>query len=386
MFQDLIKKRLISHKHRASTSAPAGSNWKRPSSVFKKESNDDNTSENDKIRRDIFWLEDRSHRLRPHRSRWLCDPVSVVGTNLNSNSILRPKRYVGSGLVNLGNTCFLNSVLQLLLHTPYLVSYLMCGHHREARKRNPEKSKGNFDALELLIRLVRKTHGAKMKQQAVEPIEIARRIRYFGRMFKLGRQEDAHEFLIRVLESAQKSCLRIHHNMHPTSSGIVSETSAMYVVAVTHLSHIQICKKITNGIRYGLFGGYIQSHLSCPKCGYMSKTYDSFMDLSLEISSYDVNSVYDALSQFTETETLDRDNRWECSKCKRRVCATKGMSIHVAPPVLFLHLKRFTYGRHGEKIGKFVQFPERLCLDDYMSGHRSSGKKKRKKTKKEKAI
>ena len=96
-----------------------------------------------------------------------------------------------------------------------------------------------------------------------------------------------------------------------------------------------------------------------------------------------MNSVHDALSQFTETETLDRDNRWECSKCKRRVCATKGMSIHVAPPVLFLHLKRFTYGRHGEKIGKFVQFPERLCLDDYMSGH-GKKKKQRKKTKKRK--
>ena len=122
----------------------------------------------------------------------------------------------------------------------------MCGHHREARRRNPEKSKGNFDALELLIRLVRKTHGAKMKQQAVEPIEIARRIRYFGRMFKLGRQEDAHEFLIRVLESAQKSCLRIHHNMHPTSSGIVSETSAMYVVAVVISLFLSLTQNHTN--------------------------------------------------------------------------------------------------------------------------------------------
>ena len=43
-------------------------------------------------------------------------------------------RGVGSGLTNLGNTCFLNSVLQCLLYTPPLHNYLTSAEHKESCK------------------------------------------------------------------------------------------------------------------------------------------------------------------------------------------------------------------------------------------------------------
>ncbi len=40
-------------------------------------------------------------------------------------------RSIGAGLYNMGNTCFLNSVLQCLAYTPPLVNYLLSGKHKE---------------------------------------------------------------------------------------------------------------------------------------------------------------------------------------------------------------------------------------------------------------
>lgn len=43
-------------------------------------------------------------------------------------------RGIGSGLTNVGNTCFLNSVLQCLLYTPPLYNYLTSAEHKESCK------------------------------------------------------------------------------------------------------------------------------------------------------------------------------------------------------------------------------------------------------------
>lgn len=57
-------------------------------------------------------------------------------------------------------------------------------------------------------------------------------------------------------------------------------------------------------------------------------------------------------------------------RCKKLVNAEKSFTIHEAPMVLTIHLKRFTPS--GRKIGDSIKYPELLQLGPYMSDVRSS--------------
>jgi hypothetical protein len=135
-----------------------------------------------------------------------------------------------------------------------------------------------------------------------------------------------------------------------------------------------------------MFGGYLRSQVCCTSCDYKSNTYDPFLDLSLEVSTKKVNSVYSALKEYTRRETLDAANKWKCSGCKKRVCATKQLTCFRPPLSLCIQLKRFSFDgdmggfmhhqfgyshfagkgmgmrQGGSKIQKAIQFPAELKL------------------------
>ena len=63
----------------------------------------------------------------PQPKRILCDPELLELKWKTACS-------VGSGLSNMGNTCFLNSVLQCLTYTPPLFNYLLSNNHTQMCK------------------------------------------------------------------------------------------------------------------------------------------------------------------------------------------------------------------------------------------------------------
>ncbi len=107
----------------------------------------------------------------------------------------------------------------------------------------------------------------------------------------------------------------------------------------------------------------------CLKCRHKSSIYEPFLDLSLDIKN--VTSILKALERFVCPDHLEGKNAYKCTSCKSMVQAQKRFSIHRAPNVLTLQLKRFQFGGSifggSGKMTKHVQFPTRLDLRPYMS-------------------
>ena len=218
-------------------------------------------------------------------------------------------------MFNHGNTCFLNSTLQCLLHTPPLVQILQ-SHSPEALKGLLGKSSTQPSISEYFQRLVIEAWSSSGK--AISPRSMVQNIRRVGRQFRPSRQvwfreylrltlfsrpsenlytklqEDAHEYLRQLLDCMHEEVLKA--NGVKVSDGLLAET--------TFISRI--------------FGGYLCNELRCLMCKHVSKTSNHFQDMSLDIVG-NTSSVREALRFFLKSETLASGNEWLCSGCNKKV-------------------------------------------------------------------
>ncbi|KAL9228156.1 hypothetical protein vseg_003766 [Gypsophila vaccaria] len=245
-----------------------------------------------------------------------------------------PLRRIGAGLENLGNTCFLNSVIQCLTYTEPLVGYLQSGKHQTTCRV------AGFCALCAIQKHV--SRALQASGRSLAPKDLVSHLRSVSRNFRNARQEDAHEYMIHLLESMHKCCL---------PSGVQAESPGAYEKSLVHR----------------IFGGRLRSQVKCLQCSHCSNTFDPFLDLSLEIVKAD--SLYKALRHFTAPEQLDGGERqYKCEKCKQKVRALKQLTVSKAPYVLTIHLKRFRSHFSGQKIDKKVQFGATLDLKPFVTG------------------
>jgi ubiquitin C-terminal hydrolase len=142
---------------------------------------------------------------------------------------------------------------------------------------------------------------------------MVQNIRRVGKQFRPNRQEDAHEYLRQLLDCMHEETLKAHNVK--ISDGKISET--------TFISRV--------------FGGYLRNELKCSVCTYSSKTYNHFLDLSLEMTG-GVNDIKSAINAFIKIEKLSIGNEWFCERCKKKVNASKQMTVNKVYVCTYMYL------------------------------------------------
>lgn len=89
--------------------------------------------------------------------------------------------------------------------------------------------------------------------------------------------------------------------------------------------------------------------------------------ISEDLSFGDHFTLFNCLDYSLRSETLDIDNEWYCSGCKKHVQALKSLELYILPKVLIFHLIRFkSRGVFSQKNTEFVEFPVKgMCLEGY---------------------
>ena len=181
------------------------------------------------------------------------------------------------------------------------------------------------------------------------PHEVFDNLRLLAQHFVRYRQEDAHELLRLTLDAMDRSCL-VNCGRPPVGGGSLDPANPARAMPPTVVERV--------------FQGRFRNRVTCGGCGRDSDAHDPFLDVSLELAR-GVGSVDEAFDAFVAEETLEGENAYECERCGGLRPATKRLTVHEAPAVLVVHLKRFDHW--GGKIDARVAFSDVVTLRGRMS-------------------
>lgn len=274
-----------------------------------------------------------------------------------------------TGLRNLGNTCYMNSILQCLCNAPHLADYFNRNCYQDDINRSNLLGHKGEVAEEFGIIMKALWTG---QYRYISPKDFKVTIGKINDQFAGSSQQDSQELLLFLMDGLHEDLNKADNRKRH------KEENNDHLDDFKAAEHAwQKHKQLNESIIVALFQGQFKSTVQCLTCHKKSRTFEAFMYLSLPLASTSKCTLQDCLRLFSKEEKLTDNNRFYCSHCRARRDSLKKIEIWKLPPVLLVHLKRFSYdGRWKQKLQTSVDFPlENLDLSQYVIGPKNSLKK-----------
>lgn len=267
-----------------------------------------------------------------------------------------------SGLTNLGNTCFLNSTMQVLSHTYELNKFIDMKTYRQ-------KLNNKYDSA-LLIEWDELRSLLWKENCIVSPFKFVKTVQKLAQlkgqdMFTGYNQNDLPEFLIFVIDCFHNALSR---DVKMTIEGKIQDEKDK--IAVKCFERIKQMYENDYSEIWRIFYGIHVSQLENAVTGKkISMTPEPFFIVNLPIPTNNKSpTLIDCFELYVEDELMDGDNCIKIEETNEKVAAKKKLMFWSFPDILVIDIKRFNVMNRKNQV--MVDFPlENLNLSKYVIGY-----------------
>ena len=256
-----------------------------------------------------------------------------------------------NGLTNLGNTCYINSVLQSICLNEDFCYFLLSDKYK---KKLPKHYQNIF--FSNFIKTLRAMYEVK---KIIAPISLIKSLDSEIENFNIHFQQDAMEILTLILDKVD-TILSREVNVKIKQ---LENTDELTLNSKKNWSNF-LQKNYSEVKKY--YYSQLCSVTKC-SCSYESIVFEPAMNLALSLPiQSDEQSIHlnDCLQNMIAEEIMDGDNQYHCSKCNNKCDAIKKLFVKIIPSHLIIQLKRFTYTEdyQSRKLNNFVDYPFELDI------------------------